>query len=112
MIASTENRVGWLDVAAAPIWPGRQARVCIHSLCLHDGTCHAISLDGRWVCSTDGSLSIFQTRESAEHFLELAHINRFEDGEAAELAPGCVYRTQCISFNRRAGLAPCEEACA
>ncbi|QID17896.1 hypothetical protein G3580_09740 [Nitrogeniibacter mangrovi] len=112
MIASTEQRAGWLDIAAAPIWQGRQAKVCIHAVCLHDCTCHAISLNGRWVCSTDGSLSIFQTHESAEHFLELAHVSCYEDGEAAELAPECDAHMQCISFQQKSGLGPCRAACA
>jgi len=112
MIASIENRAGWLDVAAAPIWQGRKARVCIHAVCLHDCTCHAISLNGRWVCSTDGSLSVFQTRESAEHFLELAHVSAFEEGESAELSPSCDGHTHCISFKQAAGLSPCDAQCA
>jgi len=110
MIASTEQRASWLDIAAAPIWQTTPPRICIHTVCLQKSRCHAISLDGRWICSTDGSLSVFETRRSAEHFLELAHVVSFEDGEDAELAPGCRH-TQCISFKERAGLAPCEVMC-
>jgi len=111
MIASTERRASWLDIAAAPIWQITRPRICIHAVCLHNNTCHAISLDGRWICSTDGSLSVFETRQSAEHFLELAHVDTFEEGEAAELAPGCDCHTQCISFHERGGLTPCEASC-
>lgn len=112
MIASTDQRASWLDIVAAPIWQRQGTRVCIHAVCLDDCTCHAISLNGRWICSTDGSLSVFQTRQSAEHFLELAHIDAFEEGEVAELAPACNGHTHCISFQDKRGLRPCEAACA
>ncbi|WP_227814504.1 hypothetical protein [Nitrogeniibacter aestuarii] len=111
MIASIERRASWLDIAAAPIWKTTRPRICIHAMCVHNSTCHAISLDGRWICSTDGSLSVFETRRSAEHFLELAHVETFEEGEDAELAPGCDCHTHCISFRERQGLAPCEATC-
>ena len=111
MIASIENRASWLDIAAAPIWQGHKAKVCIHPVCLHDCNCHAISLNGKWICSTDGSLSVFQNRASAEHFLELAHVSSFEEGEAAELAPDCDHHTQCIAFRQRTGLSPCLAEC-
>ena len=111
MIASTEQRAGWLDVAAAPIWQGTRAKVCIHALCLSSGTCHAISLNGRWVCATDGRLCVFRTRASAEHFLELAHVSSFEDGEEAELAPGSDVHTHCINFQNSDGLSACAMGC-
>jgi len=111
MIASIDHRASWLDIAAAPIWQTRRPRVCIHAMCVHEQACHAISLDGRWICSTDGRLSIFETHKSAEHFLALAHVDDYEDGEAAELAPGCDCGTHCISFNGHKGLTPCKSAC-
>ena len=111
MITPTERIAGWLDVAAAPIWGGAAAKVCIHPVCLHNCTCHAISLNGRWVCSSDGSLTIFQSHESAEHFLALAHVDHYERGESAELAEDSGVRTQCVAFRPRSGLQPCREHC-
>lgn len=112
MITPTERIAGWLDVAAAPIWNGASAKICIHPVCLHNCTCHAISLDGRWVCAGDGRLTIFKSHESAEHFLALAHIDHYERGESAELANDCGVSTQCVTFRPKSGLRPCRDNCA
>ncbi|TVO53966.1 hypothetical protein [Denitromonas halophila] len=111
MIASTDRMAGWLEVVAAPIWSGVPSTIRIHPVCMHHCTCHAISLNGRWVCSSDGSLTIFHSRQSAEHFLELAHIDHYESGEEAELGNDVALKTQCVSFRPRKGLVSCRMRC-
>ncbi|MBT0960355.1 hypothetical protein [Denitromonas iodatirespirans] len=112
MIASAERMAGWLDVAAAPLWSAAVATIRIHPICMHHCTCHAISLNGRWVCSSDGSLTIFHSRQSAEHFLELAHIDHYEDGDPAEISASFPLKTQCVSFRPQKGLEACRMHCA
>ncbi|TVO69461.1 hypothetical protein [Denitromonas ohlonensis] len=111
MIASTDRMAGWLEVVAAPIWSRAASTIRIHPVCMHHCTCHAISLNGRWVCSSDGSLTIFHSRQSAEHFLELAHIDHYELGEEAELSEDVSLKTQCVSFRPRKGLVSCRMRC-
>ncbi|MFV0664262.1 hypothetical protein [Denitromonas sp.] len=111
MIASTDRMAGWLEVAASPLWSSDRATLRIHPVCMHHCTCHAISLNGRWVCSSDGSLTIFHSRESAEHFLELAHIDHYELGEPAEISDAMPLKTQCVSFRPRKGLVACRMRC-
>ena len=109
MKTPTERIAGWLDVAAAHSWHADECKVRIHPVCVNSCTCHAISLDGRWVCSSDGSLTVFRPRDAAERFLELAHCDGYETGDAAELSAGCSVRTQCVSFSPRAGLGDCDQ---
>ncbi len=104
----TERIAGWLDVAAAHSWHADECKVRIHPICVNNCTCHALSLDGRWVCSSDGSLTVFRTLDAAEHFLELAHCDCFELGEVAELTVVSGVHTHCISFQPIGGLGTCE----
>ncbi len=111
MKTPTERIAGWLDVAAAHSWHADECKVQIHPVCIKNCTCHAISLDGRWVCSGDGSLTVFRTMDAATHFLDLAHVDAYELGEAAELSAGLSVRTQCVSFRPRSGLGACNQRC-
>lgn len=100
----------WLELAVAPLWKNKPARVRIHPLKGGGSRCVGISVDERWLCSSDGRLTVFGGRESAARFLDLLHIDYLEDGDAVDLPENCgCGDEQCLCLSG-AGLRPCGRA--
>lgn len=111
---TTQRVATWLDLAATREWRTEPACLRVHAVGGRKDRCYAVTLDGRWLCASDGSLTVFYGREAAERFLLAARIGDFESGEAA--VPGvlcdgahvglCLGRDGCLKGCRQAGRGP------
>ena len=106
MKASTRPAT-WLEVARVPQWQPQGAKVCIHPVVGPKGECYALTLDSRWLCGTDGSVTLFHGLGAAVRFLQLAHVNDFEAGEPADLASCVATGVQCLGVRGGRNLRPC-----
>ena len=98
----------WLELAVAPLWRLGQTRVRVHALTGGSEECVGITVDERWLCSTDGRLTVFRGRQSACRFLDLLRIDHMEDGDPAALPTACgVGGVQCMRLGT-AGLRTCD----
>jgi hypothetical protein len=97
----------WLDMAGASQWRPRGAKVRIHPVVGPKGECYALTLDRRWLCGTDGSVTLFHGLRAAVRFLQLARVNDFEAGDPADLAGGLAEGVQCLCVHRGRSLQAC-----
>lgn len=56
----------------------------------------AISLNGRWLCSTNGRLTVFRGREAAEHFMSLLNVSCLEAGEPLQSWSSHICDADCV----------------
>lgn len=74
----------WLDLAIARLHRERPLECRLHHIAgyYEEGRepCYALSVDGRWLCASDGHLTIFQGHRAAEHFMELIGLS-FADAD-------------------------------
>ena len=97
----------WLDVAGVPQWGPQDAKVRIHPVAGPKGECYALSLDHRWVCGTNGGVTLFHGLGAAVRFLQVAQVYDFEAGEQAELASCMTKEVQCLCVRGGRSLQPC-----
>lgn len=97
----------WLDMAGVSQWHPKGAKVRIHPVVGPEGECYALTLDRRWLCGNDGSVTLFHGLGAAVRFLRVAQVNDFEAGDAAELADCLKAGVKCLSVRRGRGLQPC-----
>jgi hypothetical protein len=104
----------WLELALVPVRGRDLTRLRVHPVGGRKGGCYAVSMDGRWLCASDVSLTVFRGRVAAERFLEVAGIDEAEPGDPS--APGvrcdgrhlglCLGRGGCLVGCRERGLVP------
>jgi hypothetical protein len=97
----------WLEVAGAPQWAPQGAKVRIHSVVGPEGECYALSLDHRWVCGSNGGVTLFHGLGAVVRFLQLAQVSDFEAGEPADLAAYMAAGVQCLCVRKGRNLQPC-----
>lgn len=75
----------WLELAmfgSAPSISEQGKRVIVRPLDLESGNpCFAITFDQRWLCDSDGALTVFGSFAAASLFLHLLKVDRFKLGE-------------------------------
>lgn len=98
----------WLEMAGLPQWRTGKAEVRIHPVVGPQGACYALTLDRRWLCGTDGSVTLFQGLAAAERFLQLAHVDDYESGAPADLAGRLDKRVQCLCVRQGRNLRACQ----
>jgi hypothetical protein len=100
----------WLDLAAAREWGRGDARLRVHAVGGRKEGCYALSLDGRWLCASDGTLTVFRGVDAAARFLKTARLDAFEPGEAPPDGVRCDggHHGMCIGRNGR--LVGCRES--
>lgn len=91
----------WLDLAGAPQWHPHGAKVRIHPVVGPAGACYAVTLDRRWLCGSDGSVTLFHGLGAVVRFLQVAQVDNFEAGDPADLAGQGVESVQCLCMGRR-----------
>jgi hypothetical protein len=96
----------WLEMGALQ-WRPQEATVRIHPVVGPQGECYALTLDGRWLCGTDGSVTLFHGLGAAVRFLQLAQVNDFEAGDPTDLAGRGQAGVQCLCVRRGRNLQPC-----
>ena len=83
-LAQGEKVATWLELAVAPEWRRNGFKVRVHAVGLENGGCYTISLDDRWLCMSNGGITVFHGLSAALHFLKLHGIENFEPGEALD----------------------------
>lgn len=109
----------WLEMVIAPHWRKTQAQFRLHPI---DGTgrrcqrcretCYAVTVDGRWLCSNNGRLTVLRGRATAERFMQLVRHQEYETGEPAEFDLDCATSAHCIAMDSDRTLRSCRQAAA
>jgi hypothetical protein len=106
----------WLDMVA-PNWGNTPPTFRLHPIenaHPQDGACHeacyALSVDGRWVCSTNGRLTVLKGLETAEHFRQLINHGPYIPGEPTQFVIDCGNTAHCITMGRDQTLHACQHA--
>jgi hypothetical protein len=82
--------------------------VCIHPVRGREADCHAISLDGRWLCTSTGRLTVFQGLQTVLRFLGLANVADYTVGEALEFDSEDIDEAYCLCLRQgQEGLQSC-----
>lgn len=98
----------WLDLAAAP-WRDDQPKVKVHAVGGRKDGCFALSVDGRWLCTADGQLTVFFGVEAALRFLKTARTPAFEPGDAPAAPVRCDGRHYGLGIARSGCLMSCAD---
>ena len=102
----------WLELAVAPEWRRQHCRVRVHALGGRgSGGCYALSMDGRWLCTGDGRLTVFKGIDAALRFLKVVRVEDFEPGDAPEGGTVCDGQHHCLCVGRDGELGPCPVSC-
>ena len=107
MKAAAGRPATWLEVAGSPQWGAQDAKVRIHPVAGPKGECYALTLDNRWVCGTNGGVTLFHGLGAVVRFLQLAHVNDFEAGEQTDLSACMASGVQCLAVRGGRKLQPC-----
>ena len=106
----------WLDTVAAtharhaPV-DARLHPVKSEETCSADPErqCYVISVNGRWLCSGNGRVTIVRGLAAAHRFLDLLKVEHFEAGEPAEFEIACNTNAHCMALDKRRGLRTCTQ---
>lgn len=101
----------WLELAVAPEWRRQQCAVRIHAMGTEHSGCYALSMDGRWICSGDGRLTVFRGFDAALRFLRALRVEEVERGAALTDDVACDGRHYCLCVGRDDCLAQCADGC-
>lgn len=112
-----EGRVAtWLDTVAATHFHHTPVAARLHPV--SDGQpgdhdpecqCYAISVDGRWLCSSNGRITVLRGLKSARRFLDLLKLSGYQSGEPARFAIDCTTSAHCMTLDKRRGLRNCTQ---
>lgn len=105
----------WLDTVAATHFHHAPVEARLHPISgsqqLGDADpelqCYAISVDGRWLCSSNGRITILKGLKSARRFLDLLDLSGYQNGEPAQFEIDCTTSAHCMAFDKRRGLRNC-----
>ncbi len=104
----------WLEMVAAPHSHDRNVKLRVHPVQEPeehgDGPrdqCYAISVDGRWLHSGQGCLTVLQGPKAVERFMRLINMPRYEHGEPATFKVDCGKNTHCIAIGPDQSLYGC-----
>ncbi len=104
-----ERVATWLDLAAMPHWWPNPRRLRLHAVGGRRNGCFAVSVDGRWLHTSDGELTVFHGLETAVRFLKAARIEAFEPGEAPPEPVRCDGRHFGLGVGRNGCMMTCRE---
>lgn len=106
----------WLDTVAATHFHHAPVHACLHPIAgEHANTgranqpCYAISVNGKWLCSSNGRITVLRDLKSAQRFLELLNLPIYENGEPARFEVDCTNSAHCMAFDKRGGLKNCSQ---
>lgn len=102
--------VTWLELAVAPHWHHSESVFRLHPVgkrSNEDEQYYAVSLNGRWLCSSNGRLTVLRGLATAEYFMRLINMPAYETGEPAEfeIEHG---NAHCLAVSGERGLGTCE----
>jgi hypothetical protein len=106
----------WLDMVAATHFHHAPVEARLHPISGDqpesldpENQCYAISVDGRWLCSGNGRITVLRGLKSARRFLDLLKLNGYQPGEPAEFAIDCATSAHCMALDKRRGLRNCTQ---
>lgn len=104
----------WLEMVVAPHRHDETVKLCLRPVEGRDGKvespdkqCYLVTVNGRWLCSTNGHLTVLQGLNAAERFMQLMKLPAYEHGEPAEFEIDCHKGAHCISIGRDKTLHGC-----
>ena len=100
----------WLDLALVPVRGRDRTQLRVHAVGGRKGGCYAVSMDGRWLCASDGSLTVFHGRPAAERFLEVAGVEDAASGDPSTAGVHCDGRHLGLCLGRSGCLTGCRES--
>lgn len=100
----------WLELAVAPDWQRQRAQIRLHPVKGQEGRCFALSMNDRWLCVSQGQLTVFRGRDAAARFLKLVHVEHAQDSdESPEETVACDGSHYCLYAENDQQLSPCRD---
>ncbi|HRP95226.1 MAG TPA: hypothetical protein PL143_03160 [Rhodocyclaceae bacterium] len=107
----------WLEMVVAPGWRKTRTVPRLHPIlgtgercCSCPETCYAVSVEGRWLCSNNGRLTVLRGLPAAERFIQLVRLESYETGEPADFHVDCATSAHCIAMGHDQTLRSCRQA--
>jgi hypothetical protein len=103
----------WLEVAAAPHWRDERVSLRVHPLVQAADEIpptrkrlayYGITVDGRWLYSSNGRLTVLKGMKAVERFADLIKVPSYESGEPAQIEVDCGKTSHCIAVGRNLAL--------
>lgn len=103
----------WLEVAAAVYSRDKRVSLRVHPLVQaadeiphkrRDKRYFGITVDGRWLFSNNGRLTVLRGLKTVERFADLIKVPAYESGEPAQIDVDCGKTSHCISVDRNRAL--------
>jgi hypothetical protein len=101
--------IKWLELAISPRWQEEGTVAAVHPMQVGERQpCFGITLDQRWLCSSDGALTIFDSMAAATRFLQLLNMDRLARGGRCDLEAPESNPFQCFHLDAK-GLTVCRK---
>ncbi len=101
--------VKWLELAISPRWQKEDVVAAVHPMQLGERqACFAVTLDQRWLCSSDGAPTFFDSLAAATRFLHLLNVDRLAMGGRCDCEASGQDPLQCFHLDAK-GLTVCNE---
>lgn len=106
----------WLEVAAAAYSTHERVSLRVHPLRqVDDGirpkrksqSSYGITIEGRWLHSGNGRLTVFKGRKAVARFMRLTRVSSYEAGEPARIDVVCGKTAHCLATDRNMALYGC-----
>jgi len=98
----------WLELAVAPEWRRGAAEIRVHPVRRCTEACRALTMNGRWLCNSDGRLTVFEDDDAVARFLTLVHVTEYESDPLRALPDDVDSDFYCLSVCSR-GLCQCRK---
>lgn len=105
----------WLEMVVAPSWRKTRTVPRLHPIlgtgvrCSCAEACYAVSVEGRWLCSNNGRLTVLRGLPAAERFMQIVRHESYETGEPAEFDFDCATSAHCIAMGQDQTLRSCRQ---
>lgn len=106
----------WLEVAAAAHSRDKRVSLRVHPLVQaadetprkrRDKAYYGITVDGRWLHSSNGRLTVLRGLTAVDRFTHLIKMPAYESGEPVQIDVDCGKTSHCIAVDRNRALHGC-----
>lgn len=103
----------WLEIVAAAHWRDKRVDLRVHPLTQPataspqkggGSSYYGITVDGRWLYSNDGRLTVLKGLKAVARFTHLIKVPTYETGEPAQVDVDCSETADCIAVDRNRSL--------
>lgn len=105
-----QSIIGWLELAVSSRWQGAIAAVHPIDLDQHQPCC-GVTVDQRWLCGSDGALTLFDSISAATRFLNLLNVERIAKGGRRDCVIAEQKTLQCFQLGAK-GITACNKCLA